>query len=112
MDDSDDGEGITVERQSPEAAFALLGDETRVGILQALGETPDEPVPFAELQGRVGMRDSGGFNYHLGKLRGSFVRRTEVGEALASVLDATGPVLVEIPNEFGHPGYGSFGTYE
>ena len=37
---------------------------------------------------------------------------SEVGEALASVLDATGPVLVEIPNEFGHPGYGSFGTYE
>jgi ribosomal protein S27AE len=76
------GGGITVERRSPEAAFALLGDETRVGILQALGETPDEPVPFAELQGRVGMRDSGGFNYHLGKLRGSFVRRTDEGYEL------------------------------
>ncbi len=81
-DDEGEDEGITVERQSPEAAFALLGDETRVGILQALGETPDEPVPFAELQGRVGMRDSGGFNYHLGKLRGSFVRRTDEGYEL------------------------------
>jgi ribosomal protein S27AE len=81
-DGEDNGGGVTVERQSPEAAFALLGDETRVGILQALGETPDEPVPFAELQGRVGMRDSGGFNYHLGKLRGSFVRRTDEGYEL------------------------------
>ena len=36
---------------------------------------------------------------------------SNVGEALASVLDADGPVLLEIPNEFGHPGYGSFGTY-
>lgn len=81
-DDEGEGEGITVERRSPEAAFALLGDETRVGILQALGETPDEPVSFAELQDRVGMRDSGGFNYHLAKLRGSFVRRTEDGYQL------------------------------
>jgi len=79
-----DAEGgrITVERASPEAAFALLGDETRVGILQALGETPEEPVPFGELQRRVGVRDSGGFNYHLGKLRGSFVRRTDRGYEL------------------------------
>ncbi|MEF8867773.1 MAG: helix-turn-helix domain-containing protein [Haloarculaceae archaeon] len=77
-----DDEGITVERQSPEAAFALLGDETRVGIIRALGETPDEPMPFAELQRRVGIRDSGGFNYHLRKLRGSFVRRVDGGYEL------------------------------
>jgi acetolactate synthase-1/2/3 large subunit len=35
-----------------------------------------------------------------------------VGETLASVLDADGPTLIEIPNRFDHPGYGSFGTYE
>jgi thiamine pyrophosphate-dependent acetolactate synthase large subunit-like protein len=35
-----------------------------------------------------------------------------VGETLASVLDADGPTLIEIPNRFSHPGYGSFGTYE
>jgi thiamine pyrophosphate-dependent acetolactate synthase large subunit-like protein len=35
-----------------------------------------------------------------------------VGETVASVLDADGPTLIEIPNRFGHPGYGSFGTYE
>jgi thiamine pyrophosphate-dependent acetolactate synthase large subunit-like protein len=35
-----------------------------------------------------------------------------VGETLASVLDADGPTLIEIPNRFNHPGYGSFGSYE
>jgi len=37
---------------------------------------------------------------------------SKVGDTLESVLDAAGPVVIEIPNEFGHPGYGSFGTYE
>ena len=37
---------------------------------------------------------------------------SQVGDTLASVLDSDGPVLIEIPNEFGHPGYGSFGTYD
>jgi thiamine pyrophosphate-dependent acetolactate synthase large subunit-like protein len=36
----------------------------------------------------------------------------QVGETLASVLDADGPTLIEIPNRFDHPGYGSFGNYE
>jgi ribosomal protein S27AE len=75
-------EGVAVERRSPETVFALLGDDIRVGILSALGETPDEAVPFAELHRRVGVRDSGQFNYHLGKLRDSFVRRTDDGYEL------------------------------
>jgi hypothetical protein len=75
-------EGITVERRSPQDVFALLGDDIRVGILEAFGETPDEAVPFAELHRRVGIRDSGQFNYHLRKLRGSFVRRTDDGYEL------------------------------
>lgn len=33
---------------------------------------------------------------------------SRVGETLGSVLDAGGPVLIEIPNQFRHPGYGSF----
>jgi hypothetical protein len=73
---------VTVERRSPEAVFGLLGDESRLRILQALGETPDEPVPFAELHRRSGVDDSGRFNYHLGKLRGTFVRRTDDGYEL------------------------------
>ncbi|HLF61525.1 MAG TPA: thiamine pyrophosphate-binding protein [Acidimicrobiia bacterium] len=37
---------------------------------------------------------------------------SRVGAALASVLDAEGPTLIEVPNSFNHPGYGSFGDYE
>jgi len=37
---------------------------------------------------------------------------SRVGETVASVLDADRPTLVEIPNRFNHPGYGSFGNYE
>lgn len=36
----------------------------------------------------------------------------QVGETLASVLESDGPTLIEIPNRFDHPGYGSFGSYE
>jgi hypothetical protein len=79
----DTGSGaVTVERRSPEAVFGLLGDESRLRILQALGETPDEPVPFSELHRRSEVDDSGRFNYHLGKLRGTFVRRTDDGYEL------------------------------
>jgi acetolactate synthase-1/2/3 large subunit len=35
----------------------------------------------------------------------------EVGTVLESVLEHPGPVLLEIPNSFGHPGYGSFGDW-
>jgi thiamine pyrophosphate-dependent acetolactate synthase large subunit-like protein len=36
---------------------------------------------------------------------------SKVGETIASVLDAEGPTLIEVPNRFSHPGYGSFGRY-
>lgn len=71
-----------VTRRSPDAAFGLLADSTRIAILQALGETPEAPVPFSQLCDRVGLRDSGQFNYHLGKLVGSFVRKTDDGYEL------------------------------
>lgn len=72
----------SVDRRSPETVFGLLSDESRLRILQALGETPDDPVPFARLHRRSGVDDSGRFNYHLGKLRGTFVRRTDAGYEL------------------------------
>lgn len=37
---------------------------------------------------------------------------SKVGSTLESMLDADGPVLIEVPNEFRHPGYGSFGNWE
>ena len=39
-------------------------------------------MSFSELRERVGERDSGKFNYHLGKLADHFVRRTDVGYEL------------------------------
>lgn len=67
--------------------FALLSNETRLAILLALWEayephTPGSAVPFSDLRERVGVRDSGQFNYHLGQLEGQFVRKTEDGYAL------------------------------
>jgi hypothetical protein len=63
-------------------AFSLLGDETRVEILRALAGRGGEPTSFADLRERVGVDDSGRFNYHLGKLVGTFVDKTDEGYKL------------------------------
>lgn len=65
-------------------ALAVLGNETRLGILLVLWESHDErsrdnAMTFSELRARVGMRDSGQFSYHLEKLLGEFVRKSEDG---------------------------------
>lgn len=62
----------------PADAFAIVGNETRLHILEALWAA-DRPAAFSELRRSVGMRDSAQFNYHLDKLRGQFVRRTDDG---------------------------------
>jgi len=64
-----------------EEAFSLLADETRLSILQEL-YAEDDPLSFSRLRERVGMRDSGQFNYHLGKLKGRFVTQTDDGYEL------------------------------
>ncbi|WP_232703473.1 winged helix-turn-helix domain-containing protein [Halobacterium wangiae] len=71
-----------VERQPPEAAFALLSNDLRVAMLRALGEAAD-PLAFSELRERVGEADSGKFNYHLGKLTGNFVTQGDDGYELS-----------------------------
>lgn len=97
------GDGI-----SPEEAFSLLGDETRVAIVQALGEAQGEPLSFSALRERVGARDSGGFNYHLNKLVGSFVRRTDEGYELTYAgVRIVGAILAGEYNR-----HGSAGTFE
>ncbi|MFB6270691.1 MAG: winged helix-turn-helix domain-containing protein, partial [Halobacterium sp.] len=63
----------------PAEAFALLGNETRITILQELWLAPERPVAFSDLRKRVGMRDSAQFNYHLSKLTDHFVRQVEGG---------------------------------
>ncbi len=70
----------TVSTLSPEEAFSLLGNETRVAIVRELGELSGESLSFSALRDRVAVADSGQFNYHLKKLVGSFVTRTEEGE--------------------------------
>lgn len=67
---------------TPEAAFGLLGNESRVAIVRALGEASEERLSFSKLRERAGIRDSGGFNYHLDRLVDTFVRREADGYAL------------------------------
>ncbi|WP_276271296.1 winged helix-turn-helix domain-containing protein [Haloarcula litorea] len=66
---------------SPDEAFGVLGNETRLAILRTLGEA-DEPLPFSTLYDRVDVDDSGQFNYHLDKVVGHFVRKDDDGYAL------------------------------
>ncbi|WP_331234920.1 winged helix-turn-helix domain-containing protein [Natronorarus salvus] len=64
---------------SPTEAFSILGNGTRVAILQALWEG-EEPMSFSDLREAVGV-DKGNFNYHLNELS-HFVRRREGGYEL------------------------------
>lgn len=68
----------------PDEAFAVLGNETRIRILQALGEA-DEPLSFSELYDRIDYDPSTNFSYHLGKLEGHFVSKTDDGYELGQV---------------------------
>lgn len=68
-------------------AFSVLASETRLEILFALWEmldpiSGDGSVPFSKLRKRVGISDSGQFNYHLEKLSGRFIRKTDGGYEL------------------------------
>ncbi|WP_436907027.1 winged helix-turn-helix domain-containing protein [Halosimplex marinum] len=96
---------------SPDEAFEVLGNETRVAILRALGGA-DEPVSFSALRDRVGTADSGRFNYHLDRLTGHFVRKRAAGyelrragervvEAVLSGAVTAAPVLER--TEIDHP---------
>ena len=80
MGDTDTGADAGTDgdaRLAPEAAFSLLGNETRVAVLRALWDAPDDRATFSALREAVGMTDTGQFNYHLGKLVGTFVRKVD-----------------------------------
>ena len=79
---------------SPEDAFAVLGDRTRLNIIRVLWvagrfheyDDIDDSAPtmsFSELRNRVNVGDNGRFNYHLSKLVPRFVRRTDGGYRLS-----------------------------
>lgn len=81
---------------TPADAFELVGNEIRVGIIQVLQDAyrdGDRSLPYVTLQSRVGVRDSGQFNYHLQQLVGQFVRKdgsdyrlTYAGQTVASAI--------------------------
>jgi hypothetical protein len=64
------------------ASFDLLGNETRLGIVQALLAAEPEPLRFSDIRDEVGVRDTGRFNYHLGRLRGTLVEKSDEGYVL------------------------------
>jgi len=78
-----DAEGDGTGALSPDEAFGVLGNETRVRILRALSGA-EGPVSFTDLRDEVGIRHGGQFNYHLDKLVGHFVEKTDRGYLLRS----------------------------
>lgn len=90
------------------AAFEILADGTRVAMLRALAdrmrETPTEPwLGFSDLRERAGVRDSGNFSYHLDRLRGRFVRKTDEGYALTYAGIAVTSAIVAGTYDAGDP---------
>lgn len=61
----------------PAEAFALIGNDNRLSILEALFESDTRPISFSDLHKAVDIRDSAQFNYHLQKLNGHFIRHIE-----------------------------------
>ena len=66
---------------SPADAFGLIGEEIRLSILEALWRL-ETPARFSDVREAAGVSDSAHFNYPLGKLRGTFVRKREDGYEL------------------------------
>lgn len=88
---------VEMQERSPENVFSLLGNETRIGIIRALWRAGNDAVSFSELRERADVADSGQFNYHLGELVGTFVRREGDGyeltyagrQVVGAILDGT-----------------------
>lgn len=108
MADSTDQD--VTERIPPEDVFSLLGNETRIDIIQALWRADNDHVSFSELRDHAAVADSGQFNYHLSKLVGTFVQRDGSGYRLTyagrriigAMLDGTYTKRAEIdPFEIG-----------
>jgi hypothetical protein len=66
----------------PAEAFALIGDETRIAILEALWHVGERPAEFTTLYEMTETDNSAQFNYHLNQLTGHFVRKRDDGYEL------------------------------
>lgn len=71
----------SIDHLDPAEAFAAIGNETRLAILEAIWEANERPVAFSDLRETVGMRDSAQFNYHLQQLTDGFVVKVDSNEA-------------------------------
>lgn len=63
----------------PHEAFAILADSNRFDIIRVIADASEDTLPFNDLYDRSNFDDSGQFNYHLKKLVGPFLRKTEDG---------------------------------
>ncbi len=86
----DSGTGGSGTRDRLTDVVELVNHETRAAILVALAdrhrEAPRHPaLRFSELRERVGHDDPGNFNYHLQRLTGELVERTDDGYELSEV---------------------------
>lgn len=87
MEDDTDEPRTNTEPQS-EDGFSLLGNEIRVEIIRSLGDTVvreghNHVRSFSELRSQTDTTlDPGQLNYHLQKLDGYFVKKTDNGYAL------------------------------
>jgi hypothetical protein len=77
-----DRETTTPHVESPEEAFSILGNDTRLSVLLELTRVAGEggasaTLSFSELQQRVGVDDSGRFNYHLDQLGDDFIAKDD-----------------------------------
>ena len=95
---------------SPEEAFAILGNESRLDIIKALWEAGAHhqfddidntatTISFSELQAAVDIRDNGQFNYHLARLIPSFVRHTDEGYRLSGAGKQVFQAVIAITGE-------------
>lgn len=80
-DSADDAGSATLDAAE---AFALLGNATRLEIVDLLHNEVEPPVSFSTLYEHVEMDDSAQFNYHLKKLRPHFVSKADDGYELTS----------------------------
>ncbi|MFC5972257.1 helix-turn-helix domain-containing protein [Halomarina salina] len=76
----------TASTASGESPFSLLADETRLGIVEAIGDRSGDgeyaSLSYSEVRAALDGVDTGNLNYHLRKLRGRFVERTDDGYRL------------------------------
>ncbi|ERH10693.1 MAG: hypothetical protein J07HX64_02471 [halophilic archaeon J07HX64] len=101
---------ISLDGMSPEDAFAVLGDETRLDIVRILWRAGafdryddlygnPTTMSFSEVRRRADITDNGRFDYHLSKLTPQFVRQTEGGYRLSSAGKKIARAVVAIAEE-------------